>query len=70
MLLLRRGRPSTRPRAPVRGAGADTAALVGESNDITADDHYYAWQLARIVAHLHELRRRRRARRARRYNQV
>ena len=67
MLLRRRGRPSTRPRAPVRDATAETAALVGERNDITADDYYYAWQLARIVAHLRELRRRRRARR---YHQV
>jgi hypothetical protein len=35
--------------------------LVG-ANLVSADDCYYAWQLARIVAHLRLLRRKRRAR--------
>lgn len=41
----------------------DLSLPLGGANIVTWDDCYYAWQLARIVAHLRELRRKRIARR-------
>ncbi len=61
-MLHRRGEPP-----PIERRGEDGAAdsvvtpLVG-LNVVVPDDGYYAWQIATIVARLHELRRKRRTR--------
>ncbi len=58
----RGGEPPVTERGNEDGAAdSEVMPLVG-LNVVVPDDGYYAWQLATIVARLHELRRKRRAR--------
>jgi len=54
----RGGEPLSIERGNEDGAAMPLVGL----NVVVPDDGYYAWQLAMIVARLHELRRKRRAR--------
>lgn len=68
MLLSRRRRSPPAPTAGTR-LGWDRPVAPGlPANRVAPEDYYYAWQIAMIVAHLHELRRKRLARYVRRGN--
>ena len=66
MLLGRRRRPPSAPTAVPRWDAP--VAPAPPANRVAPEDYFYAWQIAMIVAHLHELRRKRLARYNRRGN--